>query len=190
MKYIYNDELYGEVTYSRMYSSWKKTTPFLLPFNGKECSIVFYIEFVDELYLKTKYNISHEFKLEEINREQIEDAEKWEKEQRELYKKYLMPPSEMMRLVEDAIVADYQWQMKENYGDEAECVKFLGEKKAKKVMNADNREKILNLVKLKKLILVYDGIVILGKCDWYDTNYGIKVTSEGFVKVGLEENVY
>lgn len=191
MKNIYQDELYGEVAYIETgYGAWEKTAPFMLPYNGGECPVTFCVEFVDQIYLEIKYGISNEFSLDELSEEEIDNAEKWEKEQRELYIKYLQKPNAMMKMVEDEIVEEYYSQRKNNYRDEAECVRFLGRDKAEKMMGADTREKILDLVKFKKMILADDGIVILGDCAWYDTDFGVKVTTEGFVYTGLEENVY
>ena len=79
----------------------EKTDPYILPFNGNEYSISFYIEFMDILYTETKYDINQQFKMEDFTDKTIERAERWEIEQRELYKKYLIDPNKMMKLVEE-----------------------------------------------------------------------------------------
>ena len=49
--------------------------------------------------------------------------------------------------------------------------------------------KILSLVKLKEITLFSDRIRILGTNVLYP-DFGVNVSPEGFVDVGLEENMY
>lgn len=188
MKVIYNDELYGELEHNEERNAWEKTDPYILPFNGKEYSISFYIEFMDILYTETKYNINKQFEMEYFTDKAIERAEKWEMEQRELYKKYLIDPKKIMKLVEEEIVRDFLEKRVADYDDDF-CVRYLGEKVAEKIKKAENQNEILSLVKLKEITLFSDRIRILGTNELYP-DFGINVSSEGFVDVGLEENMY
>lgn len=188
MKVIYNDELYGKLEHNEERNAWKKTEPYILSFNGNEYSISFYIEFMDILYTEMKYNINQQFKMEDFTDKTIERAEKWETEQRELYKKYLIAPNKMMKLVEEEIVRDFLEKRATDYDDDF-CVRYLGEKVVEKIKKAEKQNEILSLVMLKEITLFSDRIRILGTNVLYP-DFGINVSPEGFVDVGLEENMY
>ena len=180
MKIVYNDELYGELGYSKSRYSWKKIEPLLLPFNGKKCKVNFYIVLVDISYMETKYHLSKDFKMEDFPAELIKEDEELERRQKEYYKEHLLNPDVMMQKVEDEIVEEF-YERRAGTADE-NWEKFYGEKAAKKIIGADTREKILNLVKFKEIVLS-DDIVIMGKSAW-NSEFGARVKSDGYVTVG------
>ena len=94
----------------------------------------------------------------------------------------------MMKLVEEEIVRDFLEKRATDYDDDF-CVRYLGEKVAEKIKKAENQNEILSLVKLKEITLFSDRIRILGTNVLYP-DFGVNVSPEGFVDVGLEENMY
>ena len=92
MKVVYNDEMYGELGYNKQRLELKKIDPILLPFNGKDCKINFYIGLVDISYMEAKYNLTKYFKIEDFPEDIVKENEELERKQRELYKKYLAKP--------------------------------------------------------------------------------------------------
>lgn len=190
MKKIINDDLYGEIvndTSGR--DAWKKISPIVIPYNEKQCELKMYIDFMDILYVEAKYNLCRGSNLNNFSKSRIMRCKNWENQQKEMYKKFLLHPKVIMEKIEETILEDFKLKRNEDFTDEY-IKKYFNSKSAKRIITANSRNKILALVKLKEVTLYPERLCFLGKNELYFGDFGIKVSSEGYITVGPGENIY
>lgn len=188
---VYDIAYYGKATYDIDLEFWKRTTPIEIPFNGKICSLDFYIEDASPMYTQIQYGLDDfGITLDQIQDWQLEHYQKAAAEQKELFDKYLKNPSDVMKRFEEEIIEDF-YEVRENFlEDEEWSVREFGEEITEKIRTADTREKILDLVHLKELTLATNQIRITGACDYCDIDYGVGITLDGTIDVGSVEMIY
>lgn len=187
---VYDNEYYGKVTYDVGLELWKRTTPIEIPYNGKMCSVDFYIEDAEPMYTQIKYNLDdYGITLDQIQSWQVELYKKDVLEQKELFDKYLKDPKDMMKLFEDRIIKDFYEERTILLEDETYCIRMYGEETTEKIRTADTCEKILDMVHFKELTLATNQIRIIGECEYY-VDFGVSIMLDGTIYVGLEEMIY
>lgn len=187
---VYDIKFYGKATYDLEEEVWKRITPIEVPFNGKICQLDFYIEDARPMYTQIKYNLDDfGITLDQIQSWQLELYEKNEAEQKELFDKYLKDPKDMMKLFENEIVKDFHEKRTILLEEEAYCNKQFGVEVTKKIQTAENCEQILDMIHFKELTLATNQIRIIGDCEYY-IDFGVGITLDGTIDVGLEEMIY
>ena len=187
---VYDVEFYGKATYDLELEVWKKITPIEIPFNGKTCPIDFYIEDAKPMYTQIKYNIDDfDMTLDQIQSWQWEIYKENEEEQKKLFDKYLKNPKDMMELFENVIVQDFYEKRTILLEDEAYCIRQFGAEITEKIRTAENCKQILDMIHFKELTLATNQIRIIGDCEYY-IDFGVGITLDGTIDVGLEEMIY
>ena len=187
---VYDINFYGKATYDLEQEVWKRIIPIEVPFNGKICQLDFYIEDARPMYTQIKYNFDDfGITLDQIQNWQLELYKKNETEKKELFDKYLKDPKDMMELFEQKIIKDFYEKRIDLMEDEAYCNEQFGVEVTKKIQSATNSEQILDMIHLKELTLATNQIRIIGDCEYYE-DFGMGITFDGMIDVGLEEMIY
>lgn len=188
---VYDNEFYGKVTYNLELEIWKKTRAIEIPFNGKMCSVDFYIKDASPMYTQIKYNIKdYGITLQQIPSHLNNLYKESIQMQKELYDKYLKNTKVMMKLFEESIIEDFYEEKENLLENETFCIAEFGEEITEKIRMADTHEKILDMVHFKELTLTINQIRIIGECDFCDMDYGVGITFDGTIDVGSIEMIY
>lgn len=188
---VYDNDFYGKVTYNLESETWKRTTAMEIPFNGKICSVDFYIKDASPVYTQIKYNIKeYGITLQQIPGHLNKLYKESIQMQKELFDKYLKNTKDMMELFEERIVEDFYEERENLLEDETFCIEEFGEEITEKIRTANTSEKILDMVHFKELTLTINQIRIIGECDYYDIGYGVGITFDGTIDVGSIEMIY
>lgn len=112
MKKVYDIDFYGKATYDEELEIWKSITPIEILFNGKNCSLDFYIE--DATPLTTQYNFDNTSIILEPFFTEMEQEDSLE--QKHLFDKYLKDSKDMVEVFSEGIIEDFI-EMRKNIFD-------------------------------------------------------------------------
>ena len=186
MKKVYDIDYYGKATYDEELEIWKSITPIEILFNGKICSLDFYIE--DATPMTTQYNFDNtSITLDPFFTEmEQEDA----LEQKQLFDKYLKDSKDIVGVFCEWIIEDFIEMRKNIFDNDRYREKNFEVETIEKIRTADTPEKIFDMIHFKELTLAVNQIRIIGKCDYYCIDYGVSITSNGTVYAGSVEMIY
>ena len=186
MKKVYDIDFYGKATYNKKLKIWKSITPIEILFNGKNCSLDFYIE--DASPLITESNIS----LKNITLDPYftELEQKRILKQKQLFDKYIKNQNDMAEIFGEGIIEDFVETKEIMFDSDRYREKYFEVETIEKIRTADTPEKIFDMIHFKELTLAVNQIRIIGKCDYYCIDYGVSITSNGTVYAGSVEMIY
>lgn len=182
-KIIQRHELYGEVMFKN--ERWRKVELISGIFNMKEIQIPLDIDILDVSYIEYKLGIGY-LGAEFFTEDDIKGVIEYDQQLEDRYNQYIVNFQETIQLIEDVIVQDY-YEYREEFPDE-EIINYNNDTVAKKLLRADTPQKILNLVKLKRIIVYNNRVIIEVRCPWYPASEaGISLKKEGYISMGSGE---
>ncbi len=186
MKKVYDIDFYGKATYNKKLEIWKSLTPIEILFNGKNCSLDFYIE--DATPLTTQYKFDNtSITLDPYT---IKMEQKDALGQKQLFDKYLKEPKDMIELFDKKIIKDFIEVKDIIFDNDRYREKYFEVETIEKIRTADTPEKIFDMIHFKELTLAVNQIRIIGKCDYYCIDYGVSITNNEKIYAGSVEMIY
>ena len=179
-----NDSFYGEITYKEGYWSVKNGLNFKII--DREMNVKVEIDICNTMYEKFNMGLLSE-ELMKFHREnpqllRSEEAEKVKKQQKELFKNYLIDNMDKtVHNIEEAALEKRQ-EMLEGQTEES-FSRIVGKEKAKRVFAAKTREEKLDSLELKRLRIMIDTIEITCTCDWFEPSGGSTIFPDGSVEM-------
>ncbi|MCH5138500.1 hypothetical protein JMF89_15010 [Clostridiaceae bacterium UIB06] len=173
-KKTFNDEVYGKVTYKEE-GYWLLKDGIKFKINNNEITVKTEIDICNSMYEKFNMGLLSEglMQLHKKNPQLLnaDKAEEVKKEQKKLYKKYLIDEIDKINSnIEEAALKKRE-EMLEDETEET-FAEIVGKEKAKIVFAAKTRKEKLASLDLIRLRVLVDTIEITCKCDWFEFSGG------------------
>ena len=178
---------YGEILYKK--DRWIKVEPLKGNYNNSSININVALDILDTSYTEYELGINSiilEYCTIDRLQQNKKENDEYSKKVEERYIQYLVNIEDTMKKIEEVITNDYARYRRE--WTEEEVKKYNSQVNAKKILKASSQEEILDLVKIKHIIVYDDRIVLELKCPWYtSSDAGMLLNENGTIEIGNGE---
>lgn len=179
------DNLYGKITLKNE-DYWLLNDKLKVKVVNKDILVNVEIDVFDIKYEKFLLGLYEEELMQYFrnNPQKIksEEVEKIKKQQKELYKKYLV--DNIAKTVNNIEEAALEKRAEMIEGETVESFsRIVGKEKAQRVFDAKTREEKLESLELKRLRVMSDNIEITCTCDWFKPSGGFVIFQDGSVEM-------
>lgn len=184
-KKTFNDEVYGKITYKEE-GYWLLKDGIRFKINSNEIEAKTEVDIYNSMYEKFNMGLLSEglmqFHKKNPQLLNADKAEEVKKEQKKLYKKYLIDEIDKINYnIEEAALKKRE-EMLEDETEET-FSEIVGKEQAQRVFAAKTREEKLASLELKRLRVLRDTIEIICKCDWFSPSGGFVIFGDGSVEM-------